>query len=269
MADIDYAYKLERLEYLRKLVNQYIPKMHNSGEECKRMLQEICEIYGQVADVFEVILGKQSIEVPSLGSCPNSIYPNYFEAGFLSGWSTHSHQGMTELLKVIGKVKSLVNQSIKGSQSVQAFGKRVFIVHGHNEAQLQTCARFIEKLGLPLTILREQSNQGRTIIEKFIDHADVGFAVVLLTADDRGGSVEIPYKQQQKRARQNVMFELGFFIGKLGRNRVCALYEDGVEIPSDYKGVAFVPLDPNMAWQMVLAKEMKAAGLPVDMNKVV
>ena len=134
---------------------------------------------------------------------------------------------------------------------------------------MQSCARFIEKLGLPLTILREQPNQGRTIIEKFIDYADVGFAVVLLTGDDRGGPVDVPQERQELRARQNVIFELGFFLGKLGRDRVCALYEEGVEVPSDYAGVAFLPLNAGKAWRIELAREMKAAGLPVDLNKAV
>ena len=97
----------------------------------------------------------------------------------------------------------------------------------------------------------------------------MGFAVVLLTGDDRGGRAEQQYEVQQPRARQNVIFELGFFIGKLGRNRVCALYERGVEIPSDYQGVLFVPLDDNQSWQVRLAKEMRVAGLPVDLNVIV
>ena len=68
------------------------------------------------------------------------------------------------------------------------------------------------------------------------------------------------------RARQNVVFELGYFIGRLGRNRVCALYAEGVEIPSDYSGVVYTKLDASGAWRLELAKELKAAGLPVDMN---
>jgi len=267
---MDYASKLEQLKYLRALVDKYIPTMYTSSVESGRLHQEICEAYGQVADVFEEVLGKQRIEVPHAGrSGPASVYPNLFEAGFLSGRSIHTHQGKTELLKVIGKARALVGEGAQVAQVERTFRNRVFLVHGRDEAVLQSCARFIEKLGLPLTVLREQPNQGRTIIEKFIDYADVGFAVVLLTGDDRGGPTETPLEQQQPRARQNVVFELGFFLGKLGRDRVCALYEDGVEIPSDYAGVAFVPLDAGMAWRIELAKEMKAAGLPVDLNKAV
>jgi predicted nucleotide-binding protein len=66
-----------------------------------------------------------------------------------------------------------------------------------------------------------------------------------------------------------VIFELGFFIGKLGRERVCALFETGVEIPSDYAGVVFVELDPRQSWRFEVAKEIRAAGLPVDLNDVI
>jgi predicted nucleotide-binding protein len=94
----------------------------------------------------------------------------------------------------------------------------------------------------------------------------VGFAVILLTADDRGGVKGAEYEKQQPRARQNVIFEFGYFIGKLGRNRVCALYAKGVEIPSDYSGVIYLELDDRGAWRLELAKELKAAQLPIDMN---
>ncbi|MEZ6193959.1 MAG: nucleotide-binding protein [Phycisphaerales bacterium] len=142
----------------------------------------------------------------------------------------------------------------------------VFIVHGRDTAMRESAARYIERFKLEVVILHEQPNQGRTIIEKFTDHADVGFAVVLLTGDDRGGLFDEPYETQRPRARQNVLFELGYFLGLLNRQRVCALYSPGVEIPSDYQGVLFIPADEAGAWKLQLAKEMKAAGLPVDMN---
>lgn len=147
--------------------------------------------------------------------------------------------------------------------------RKVFIVHGRKEAAREMVARFLERLKLTPIILHEQPNKGRTIIEKFVDYADVSFAVVLLTADDRGGLSDILFEQQKLRARQNVILELGFFIGRLGRDRVCALYENGVEIPSDYDGVLFVQLDQGGAWRMSLAREIKAAGITVDMNDAV
>lgn len=146
---------------------------------------------------------------------------------------------------------------------------RVFLVHGHNEAAIHETARFLERLGLDVVILREQPNSGRTIIEKFVDYSDVAYAIVLLTADDRGGVASASEAELSPRARQNVILELGFFLGKLGRNRVCALHQSGVEIPSDYSGVLFVPIDNAGAWRMSLAKELKSVGLPIDMNDAV
>lgn len=146
--------------------------------------------------------------------------------------------------------------------------EKVFIVHGHNDAAKEGVARFIEKFGLKVVILHEQPNKGRTIIEKFIDFSDVGFALVILTADDVGRKKTESDLKLTPRARQNVIFELGFFIGKLGRDRVCALYQDGVEIPSDYEGVVFEPLDGKGNWKFNVAKELKESGFKIDLNKI-
>ena len=141
----------------------------------------------------------------------------------------------------------------------------VFIIHGRDNEAKETVARLLETLGLEPVILHEQPNQGRTIIEKFEEHAQVRFAVVLLTPDDVG-SLKGEENHLKPRARQNVIFEFGFFIGRLGRHRVCALTKGDVEIPSDYDGVVYVPLDDHGAWKMKLVKELKAAEFDVDAN---
>lgn len=145
-------------------------------------------------------------------------------------------------------------------------GKDIFIVHGHDDEAKETVARFVEKLGGKAIILHEQPNGGRTIIEKFEHHANVAFAIVLLTPDDLGGKSAKALKQ---RARQNVVFELGFFFAKLGRNRVCALHKEDVEIPSDIQGVIYTPMDKAGAWRTALARELKEAGVPLDYDKVI
>ena len=144
----------------------------------------------------------------------------------------------------------------------------IFIVHGHDEAAKQSVARFIERLELRAVVLHEQPNAGRTIIEKFEEYSNVGFAIVLLTPDDIGCPRGKP-DEKKPRSRQNVIFELGFFIGKLGRERVCALYKEGVEIPSDFQGVLYIEMDTRGGWQLELAREIKHVGIEVDMNKVV
>lgn len=145
---------------------------------------------------------------------------------------------------------------------------QVFIVHGHDELAKQSVARFLEKLKLIPIILHEQPNKGKTLIEKLEAHsAIVDFAIILLTPDDSGHPVNEPEKIRP-RARQNVILELGLFIGILGRNRVCALYKGDIEIPSDYDGVAYIPLDERDGWKLTLAREIKQV-IDIDLNKVI
>src|ERR1035438_187355 len=126
----------------------------------------------------------------------------------------------------------------------QITSKRVFVVHGHDGEVKETVARFLEKIGLVPVILHEQPNEGRTIIEKFeVSSDDAGFAVVLLTPDDVGGPTSQSPTKLNPRARQNVILELGYFMGRLGRARVCALHRGGVELPSDFQGILYVEFD--------------------------
>ena len=143
--------------------------------------------------------------------------------------------------------------------------RSVFIVHGHDNATREAVARFITKLNLEPIILAEEPNAGKTIIEKLEASSNVGFVVVLLTPDDVGAAKSDP-SNLKSRARQNVILELGYFVGRLGRERVCGLYQAEVELPSDYHGVAYVSLDSAGAWKFALAREMKAAGMSIDLN---
>ncbi len=147
-------------------------------------------------------------------------------------------------------------------------GRKVFVVHGHDEEAKLAVARFIKNLDLEPIILSEMPGGGRAIIEQIEKHSDVSFAVVILTPDDIGSPRKQP-KKRCHRARQNVIFELGYFVGRLGRDRVRSLYKKGVEVPSDYHGVLYIPMDAAGAWKMQLAKELKAAGFDIDLNKVI
>jgi Predicted nucleotide-binding protein containing TIR-like domain len=148
-----------------------------------------------------------------------------------------------------------------------AAGETVFIVHGHDTAVRAEVARTIQRLTRrEPVILHEQADGGRTIIEKFEEHAvTAGFAVVLLTADDvgrpNGGN-------EQPRARQNVVFEAGYFTALLGRARVMLLKDDEVEEPSDLNGVIYTPLDKAGAWKTRLGQELRAANIEADLNNL-
>ncbi|WP_321906156.1 nucleotide-binding protein [Paraburkholderia tropica] len=145
-----------------------------------------------------------------------------------------------------------------------ALSRRVFVVHGHDEGARETIARFLEKLDFKPIILHEQANQGRTVIEKIEAHGDVDFAVVLLTPDDEGC---VKGGEPRPRARQNVLLELGYFIGRLGREKVCALKRGDPEIPSDYLGVVWEAMDAGGNWKSALCRELDAAGHEIDWKK--
>lgn len=147
-------------------------------------------------------------------------------------------------------------------------GNKVFIVHGHDGAAKQEVARVLEKADFHAIILHEQPSGGQTIIEKIEANTDVAFAVVLYTPCDLGRAREQEVEDERGRARQNVVFEHGYLIGKLGRSHVCALVKDGVETPGDISGVVYVPMDEKGAWKFELAKEMRAVGLNIDTNKL-
>lgn len=140
---------------------------------------------------------------------------------------------------------------------------KIFIVHGHDGELKQSVARIIEKQGIDAIILSEQANQGRTIIEKFIAHSDVRGAICLFTADDIGKAREA--SEENQRARQNVVFEAGFFIGKLGREQTVLLADPGIEMPSDLSGVVYTD---TKNWQLDLLRELNAMGYNVDLNRL-
>ena len=147
-----------------------------------------------------------------------------------------------------------------------ADSRKVFVVHGHDNEAKEVTARFLERLGLQPIILHEQPSSGRTVIEKFENYSgDIAFAVVLLTPDDVGGVATSP-TNLKARARQNVIMELGYFMGRLSRVKVCALYKGGVELPSDYQGILYIEMDSAGAWKSKLAQEFVQAKLPIELS---
>jgi len=199
------------------------------------------------------------------------VYPadeQYYNEIWLSGRNEmlNLFNTMLEELKLFGPS----SKAGKVQKTDVKLSKQIFLVHGHDDAMKQAVARTLEKIGLEPIILHEKPSEGRTIIEKFTDYSEVSFAVVLLSPDDIAYPKDRSPKDAMLRARQNVIFELGFFIGKLGRNRVLVLYqeEENFEMPSDYSGVLYTPYDSSGRWQFDLIKELKACGYDVDANKL-
>lgn len=149
---------------------------------------------------------------------------------------------------------------------VRDMDNKIFIVHGRDIGTKERVARFLDRIKLESMALQDMPSQGSTVIEKFERYAStIGFAVVLFTPDDMG-SLSDDTGNVQPRAKQNVVFELGYFVGKLGRDRTCALVKGSLEMLSDYYGVLYIPLDDGDGWQMRLIQELKSAGYDIDAN---
>lgn len=166
-------------------------------------------------------------------------------------------------LKIVPKTEIILPAKEKSSLNYS----QVFIVHGHDEEAQSKAARFVEKLGFEAIILHEQTSSSKTVIEKIEAYSNVGFGIILYTPCDIGAK-QIPSPDLKSRARQNVVFEHGFLIGKIGRANVCALVKGDIETPNDISGVVYISMDSADAWCFKIAKELKKAGYPVDLNKL-
>jgi predicted nucleotide-binding protein/DNA-binding response OmpR family regulator len=141
--------------------------------------------------------------------------------------------------------------------------RKLFLAHGHDTIAKDTVVAFLESIGLQPIVLADKADRGDTIIEKFERHSkDTSFAIALFTSDDFGYSKADP-TLVKPRARQNVIFELGYFLAKLGRRRVRVLYREGVEIPSNILGLLYIKLDEQGKWKEYLIRELEDAGLSI------
>ena len=205
------------------------------------------------------------------------LYSSIHSAYFHRKNRLSSHDDMIGHLKALANDNEFWNGKSQEESTMTVIGKEpqkvmrqisndVFIVHGHdNEAKLEV-ARTLENGGFEPVILHEQADNGLTVIEKIEKYTDVAYAIVLYTECDIGRAKNIPADKERHRARQNVVFEHGYLIAKLGRDHVSALVKGDVETPSVISGILYIQRDTAGAWKMQLAKNMQAAGLSVDMN---
>lgn len=207
-----------------------------------------------------------------------SAYPQVGLGGF-SDWRRDLEWDLRYVSSAINVLESLRERLRFATEPTSVGGRAlrrpstsdsnsIFVVHGRDHGVRDTVARFLERSGANQyepVILDEQASRGRTLLEKFEAHGSTAnYAVVLLTGDDVGGLKGAP--DQRPRARQNVILELGFFFGVLGRDRVAVLYQPGLEIPSDVDGLAYIPFEGD--WQRQLVRELKAANLDFSMDRI-
>jgi predicted nucleotide-binding protein len=237
------------------------------------MPPELAALSAAIADTLERCFGKETTAyrrykpATALRPLKSKSYSNEFY------FRQEVQENCARSVALLQDAQRTLREDIEDSEHVapeQIFhsttlSRRVFVVHGHDGEARETTARLLKAMDFEPVILHEQANQGGTVIEKFEANSDVGFAVVLLTPDDLGRSFK--EEELKPRARQNVLLELGYFIGRLGRNKVCALKRGDVELPSDYVGVVWEKMDDGGGWKLALARELKAAGHEVDLNK--
>ncbi len=223
----------------------------------------LADYYGENSLVFKQFVG--------IWFSPGAFYPGQPDYEFVQAFNSGIEQASGFLESRIKELEETISEGSppvgRRDSRISSDTRRIFIIHGHDQGTKHTVARFLSRLGLEPVILHEQADMGRTIMEKFEEHAeDARCAVAILTADDIATAKTNP-QEREFRARQNVILELGFFVGKLGRGRTFALVEKGVTLPSDIHGLIYIPLDGG-DWQLGLVRELRAAGVEVDANLV-
>lgn len=208
---------------------------------------------------------------------------DFYPIAYIVGGQDHTPEtwrdGRAEMAALIDSIEHHLSLLDVSSEPTVAVARevpttsKVFIVHGHDKMMLNAIESFVNRIGLDAVVLAEEANRGRTLIEKFEEHGDVSFAVVLLSPDDVGRSASAHPDADKLRPRQNVVLELGYFIGRLGRDRVAAMVDAGkdavVEYPSDIRGIAHIEFDvSNGNWKTELAREFRAAGLTIRENRI-
>lgn len=258
------------MDKFEKLISQAKKLKHSNA---KTDAPEFKVWHNETLCLLERIFGKRSrqskafedIEFYSFYGC---VYPGTFEINPAKE-NEYFQKGLDTAILYLENYQS-DEDSIKKQNLpiIKAIDKKsIFIVHGRNESIKAQVSNLLLKLGLKPIILHEQANRGKTIIEKFETNANVSASIVLFTDDDVG-----KYKEEEKlenRARQNVIFEAGYFIGKLGREHTIILNSPNINIPSDLQGYVYIELDAKQRWHYDLAKELKGIGLEVDLNKLI
>jgi predicted nucleotide-binding protein len=200
---------------------------------------------------------------------------HHYSYGFAENPADNLRYLVGEIEKEISKL-----QSIQGRLSIWATESRsvtpgrtdqpspdapIFIVHGHDTLRAESVAHTVSTAtGRKTIILRDEANLGQTLIEKFEKHAaEVSYAIIILTPDDHGSRAG--ETNTRPRGRQNVIFEMGYFYGLIGRHNVSVLIRPGVEQPSDMDGIAYITFDDDRAWKTELLRELKHADIDVEL----
>jgi predicted nucleotide-binding protein len=271
--DLAYLFAYLHFSYnsLFEFLNNKISVNRHYNADASRELIFVIDLYNKLnkslnKTKYEFILEKQYLEILSIcetflsSSGGSSIPENFLKIDIIE---------VKPIFKLVNflEAEDIISQNVKiniQSKKMIKEKNKVFIVHGHDNETKQEVARFIESIGLETIILHEQASRSMTIIEKIEHYSnEANFAIVLYTPCDKGRGVKETTVPARDRARQNVVFEHGYLMAKIGRENVCALVKGEIETPSDISGVVYTPLDSNGGWKIELLKELKACGYTV------
>lgn len=240
--------ELEQLEYSTTVIETYYKKWE------RKALRYIVEIFSEHSNHVNEYIAIHFYCYNSYGDCDNEELFNSskVEMKFL----------LESFIEEIEESETIFD--FKEKEKLQMDKSKIFIVHGHDGEIKAEVARFIEKLGLEAIILHEQANGGITsILDKIEKYSNVGYGIVLYTECDVGAKKD---EDVRPRARQNVVFEHGYLIGKLGKENVAHISSSEIEMPNDISGTVYID---KGTWEMDIAKELKSAGFDIDFNKVI
>lgn len=268
--DLAYLFAYLHFSYnsLFEFLNNKIFVNRHYNADASRELIFVIDLYNKLnkslnKTKYEFILDKQYLEILNIcetflsSSGGSSIPEDFLKIDIIEIKPIFRLLNFSESAEIISQD---VKINIQSEKMVKEKNK-VFIVHGHDNETKQEVARFIESIGLETIILHEQASRSMTIIEK-IEHysSEANFAIVLYTPCDKGRGAKETNIPARDRARQNVVFEHGYLMAKIGRENVCALLKGEIETPSDISGVVYTPLDSKGGWKIELLKELKACG---------
>jgi predicted nucleotide-binding protein len=175
-----------------------------------------------------------------------------------------------EFIAVTPKDSAPIPQAQQATSTPNGPPKRIIVVSGTDETMKQTITLSLKKLGLAAVVMSEEPRQGKKIVERFADYADVGFAVVLLSPDVYVYPKGEEATKRQRIPNQDVTFMLGFLLGKLGKDKVLAFYKENpnFKMPIEFAGVKFTALDDRDSWKHALIRELTANGYTVDTERL-
>jgi len=254
----------EKVSYLASLLTAHATGKDASSSDYQQLRHELLsnsEVAGMMPDWLKIHRNLDSFWGFIQPKFPSYAERRTFLAEEFSTALSYLEFGHKTTILQMPEVEINVNSNSFPMSAITFPMKKVFIVHGRDNEVKQEVSRFIESIGLVAIILHEQASSGMTIIEKIEHYAgEADFALVLYTPCDRGRGAHESQTPPKNRARQNVVFEHGYLMARLGRKNVCALVKDKIETPNDISGVVYVDLDIAGAWKLEVIKELKGCG---------